>query len=307
MGQLLIAILVGGIAALAAMVVLKKRSPGSRLPKVPPAFRPAPIDSELESSRLTKISAWGLALTMFFAFFMPAYWVQEPANRVANEQFFAEESLHRGELYYANAVHPVTGDANPSGKECAQCHGHGAEGGVTEFLNPATGVRSEVQVPELLTIFARYETPPPGFPDARAFIRETIERGRPGTAMPTWGAEFGGPLTEQELDDIVNWLESIQQEPQIEADADGQQIFNQFCATCHGIGGAGGSAPAMLGGETEAEFPDIEDHIDFVREGSQPNQPYGALGSVGTGGMPGWGAVLTDEQIRLVVEYERSL
>lgn len=306
MGQLLIAVLVGAVAAGAALVVLRTRSGSKSKSKIPPALRPADIDAVLESTRLTKIFGWGLALTLFFAFFMPAYWVQEPQNRLDNEKRFEEESLERGELYYAMSTDQQTGESNPAGKECARCHGVGAEGGTNEFLNPDTGVRSVVQVPELKTVFARYEEPPPGFKDAREFVRETIERGRPGTDMPTWGAEYGGPLTEQELDDIVNWLESINEDPEVDADATGDQIFNQFCSTCHGIGGAGGSGPAMKGGSESAQFPNIEDHKTFVKEGSKPGQPYGTSGQ-GTGGMPGWSGTLTDEQIQLVVDYERSL
>lgn len=304
MGQLLIAVLVGAVAAGAALVVLRTRTPRTKS-KIPPALRPADIDAVLESSRLTKIHGWGLALTLFFAFFMPAYWIQEPQNRIDNEEMFAEESIERGERYYAMAIDQQTGESNTAGKECARCHGDGAEGGTNEFLNPDTGTRSIVQVPELKTVFARYEEPPKGFEDARSFIRETIERGRPGTDMPTWGNEYGGPLTEQELDDIVNWLESIQADVDIEAEATGDQIFNQLCSTCHGVGGAGGSAPAMTGGSETAQFPNIEDHKTFVKEGSKAGQPYGTSGQ-GTGGMPAW-ASLTDDQIQKVVEYERSL
>lgn len=305
MVQLLIAVLAGGVAAGAALVILRSRS-SSDLPKVPPALRPADIDAVLESTRLTKIHGWGLALTLFFAFFMPAYWIQEPQNRLNNEERFIAESLERGERYYAMAVDQQTGEGNPSGKECALCHGVNAEGGTNEFLNPVTGIRSTVQVPELRTIFSRYATPPPGFRDAREYVREVIERGRPGTDMPTWGGEYGGPLTEQELDDIVNWIEDIQEEPQVDADATGQQIFGQFCAACHGIGGAGGSGPSMQNGATVAEFPDEADHAEFVRSGSQVGQPYGTSG-MGTGAMPPWAGILTEEQIALVVEYERSL
>ncbi len=306
MGQLLIALLVGAVAAGAALVVLRTRSEPKTKNKVPPALRPADIDAVLESTRLTKIHGWGLARPLVCAFVMPAYWVQEPQNRLDTEKMFEEESLERGERYYAMATDQETGESNPAGKECARCHGVEAEGGTNDFLNPDTGVRSVVQVPELKTVFARYEEPPPGFEDAEEFIRETIERGRPGTDMPTWGNKYGGPLTEQELDDIVAWLKSINEEPEVGADATGDQIFNQFCSTCHGIGGAGGSGPAMKGGSETRQFPNIEDHKTFVKEGSKPGQPYGTSGQ-GTGAMPGWAGTLTDEQIQLVVDYERSL
>lgn len=306
MGQLVLALIVGAVAAGAALVAFRPQPKSADAKKIPPALRPAEVDAVLESDRLNRIHAWGLVLTVFFAFFLPAYWLQEPQNRRDNEEKFAEESLERGESYYALTADPVTGEANLSGKECARCHGVDAEGGTNEFLNPNTGQTSTVQVPELKTVFARYETPPAGYDSARTYIRETIERGRPGTDMPTWGAEFGGPLTVQELDDIVNWLESIQEEPQVEADASGQQIFNQFCAACHGAGGAGGSGPSMQGGSTVAQFPEVADHEAFVKSGSAAGAPYGTSGT-GTGAMPSWEGILTDEQITKVVEYERSL
>ena len=123
--------------------------------------------------------------------------------------------------------------------------------------------------------------------------------------MPTWGNKYGGPLTEQEIEDIVNWLADIQVDLDIDATATGDAIFNQLCATCHGVGGAGGSGPAMTGGAESRQFPNIEDHKAFVKSGSTAGQPYGTSG-MGTGGMPPWGT-LTDEQIQKVVEYERSL
>lgn len=305
MTQLVLALIVGAIAAGAALLAFRPERKSADAKRIPPALRPSDVDAVLESDRLNRIHAWGLVLTVFFAFFLPFYWLYEPENRRRNEEKFAEESLERGERYYAMQTDPVTGESNLSGKECARCHGVDAGGGTNEFLNPNTGETSIVQVPELKTVFARYDTPPPGFDDARAYIRETIERGRPGTDMPTWGAEFGGPLTEQEIDDIVDWLESIQVELDISAEASGQEIFTQLCAACHGAAGAGGSAPAMQGGSELDMFPDVADHEAFVRSGSAPGVPYGTSGT-GTGAMPAWGT-LTDEQISAVVEYERSL
>lgn len=306
MRQLLIAVIFGAIAAGAALVAFRSRSSSSRTDKsVPPAMRPAAIDSVLESNRLTQVLLWGAGLTIFFAFFLPAYWFREPARMAAKEESFDEESIERGKIYYALTTDPETGESNLRGKECARCHGVNAEGGTTEFLDPNTGQMRTVQEPELTTVFARYEEPPEGYEDAREFITETIERGRPGTPMPTWGNKYGGPLTEQEIEDIVNWLEDIQVDVDIEASATGDAIFNRLCVTCHGVGGAGGSAPAMQGGSEARQFPNIEDHKAFVKGGSKAGQPYGTSG-MGTGGMPAWGT-LTDEQIQKVVEYERSL
>jgi mono/diheme cytochrome c family protein len=46
--------------------------------------------------------------------------------------------------------------------------------------------------------------------------------------------------------------------------------------------------------------------IDFVSEGSVNGAGYGRQGQ-GSGKMPGFGALLTDEQIEAIVEYVRGL
>jgi mono/diheme cytochrome c family protein len=305
MRQLAIAIVLGALVAAVALFVLRRKSAAPNN-TVPPALRPGDIDAVLEADRLTKIQWWLFGLSVFFAIFLPAYWLMEPTRMTSDEKKFHEESIERGKKYFAMRTHPETGEENIDGVECARCHGDNGQGGSNDFLNPRTGQRSRVQVPELKSVFARYEEPPEGFKDARAYIKETIERGRPGTDMPTWGAEFGGPLTDQQIEDIINWMESIQGEVKIEAGASGQQIFSQNCASCHGPGGSGGSAPPMTGGGETRQFPNIDDHIKFVSEGSKPGQRYGTSG-MGTGGMPPWGTSMTPEQIRAVVEYERTL
>ncbi|HVE76744.1 MAG TPA: c-type cytochrome [Actinomycetota bacterium] len=302
MGQIAIGMVIAGFIAV-LILLLARAGPGRR---VPAALRPGDTDDVLESDRLNKALGWFLALVVFFALFFPAYWLTDPNRRLDKEQEFLDESIERGAQYFALAKDPVTGEENHFAVECARCHGVDAEGGENEFTDPATGARRTVQVPELQTIFARYETPPPGFRDARSFIYETIERGRPGTDMPTWGNKFGGALTEQQLDDIVNWMQSIQKPLEVDAEASGADLFTQFCASCHGISGTGGSGPSMTGGSEVAQFPNIDDHIAFVKSGSVRGQPYGTSGT-GTGAMPPWEGTLSDDQIRAVVEYERSL
>jgi len=53
-------------------------------------------------------------------------------------------------------------------------------------------------------------------------------------------------------------------------------------------------------------FPDESDMVEFIQNGSQNGAKYGVQ-SQGSGRMPGFGALLTDEQIQAIVEYERSL
>lgn len=75
--------------------------------------------------------------------------------------------------------------------------------------------------------------------------------------------------------------------------AQGQQVFAARCASCHGIDGGGGIAPALAGRMTE-RFPDPADQIALI-----------------AGGVPGTSMrafedVLSAEEIDAVVRYTRE-
>jgi mono/diheme cytochrome c family protein len=55
------------------------------------------------------------------------------------------------------------------------------------------------------------------------------------------------------------------------------------------------------------QFPDSEDHISFIINGAEASAEYGINGLSGVGGMPGFGALLSLEDIELIVAYERSM
>jgi mono/diheme cytochrome c family protein len=87
------------------------------------------------------------------------------------------------------------------------------------------------------------------------------------------------------------------------------------CARCHtqgwswgspGVPGQGAFGWNLTGGSTDAHFPNEADMITFVSNGSVNGAKYGIQGQ-GSGRMPGFGAMLTEEQIKQVVEYVRSL
>ncbi len=102
----------------------------------------------------------------------------------------------------------------------------------------------------------------------------------------------------------------------------GEALFNlelasgaYSCARCHtqgwswgdpGVPGQGAFGWNLTGGSVNAHFPNEADMIDFIKNGSVLGQKYGIQGQ-GSGRMPGFGAMLTDEQIQAIVEYVRSL
>jgi len=87
------------------------------------------------------------------------------------------------------------------------------------------------------------------------------------------------------------------------------------CARCHTPGwswgdpgepGQGAFGWNLTGGSTNEHFPNEADMIEFITSGSTYGARYGTQGQ-GSGRMPGFGAMLTEDQIREIAEYVRSL
>ena len=72
--------------------------------------------------------------------------------------------------------------------------------------------------------------------------------------------------------------------------ADGRDVYQQHCASCHGGDGSGSSGPSVAG---VADRLDLEQHVAIVRDGG--------------GEMPGWEGTLSDAEIDAVVAYERDV
>ncbi|MCB1246319.1 MAG: c-type cytochrome, partial [Acidimicrobiia bacterium] len=94
-------------------------------------------------------------------------------------------------------------------------------------------------------------------------------------------------------------------------------LFNAYCARCHTGGysagaafeqgaGSGAWGPSLRDGRAVVQFPSIEDHMDFVVNGSEDSKKYGING-LGTGRMPSFGQMLSERQVELIVKYERTL
>jgi mono/diheme cytochrome c family protein len=109
--------------------------------------------------------------------------------------------------------------------------------------------------------------------------------------------------------------------PTVEA-AMGEALFNldinsgaYSCARCHtqgwsygnpGVPGQGAFGWNLTSGATASHFPNEQDMINFIKAGSELGQRYGKQGQ-GSGRMPAFGSLLSDVQIKAIVEYVRSL
>lgn len=208
-------------------------------------------------------AATGLALAILVTF--QVYQWREPARLRADAAADLRESREEGEELYL--------------EQCASCHGAEGEGG----LGPA------LAAPEFLDSVA----------DEQMF--SLIRSGVPGTGMPAWAQSFGGPLTDQEIQHVVNFIRSwegqeldvSQSQPQTDPER-GAEIFAATCSFCHGVEGVGtAQGPQLNDPELLSQFDD-----EWFRETIVKGRP--------SKGMPTWGTVLSPEEIDHVVAYLRT-
>jgi mono/diheme cytochrome c family protein len=228
-----IAIVILAVAAFATIVLLIANASGKRRPSedIPPGLRPAHSDQQLEGPVLERYMLWGLILTLLFAVFLPVYWLLEP-RRIqgrTNERFSAQ--YVRGQQLFE--------------ENCARCHGTDGSGG--SATSPYGG---QWPAPNLTNIAARYEGSEI-VTDVEEHLLSTIRRGRPGTPMPAWGADYAGPLTDTQIEDIKDWILANQvpeiTQPQAVANLSGEQLYQENCIRCHGENLQGQVGPSLIG------------------------------------------------------------
>lgn len=162
-----------------------------------PNRRPYFDDEGLEGPRLTRALSTGLLLLGVVAVGLPLYWLNEPSRQEGAIENFDRTFVNRGARLFAPTAE--------GGYDCAGCHGPEGVGGSAPFtLTDAEGefdASVNWQAPALNTVLLRF---------SEDEVREILVYGRPGTPMPAWGAEGGGPLTEQQIDELIAYLYSIQ-------------------------------------------------------------------------------------------------
>ncbi len=174
------------IAWLAFLVASGVRGRGRE--EVAPNASPFRTDDQLETRRLEKVQASAVVLSAFLALSLPIYYLTESNRQEDFVEQFDEESLERG----AHVVEEFG---------CGNCHGADFGGGAAAFVEKRSGITVSWAAPALDDIFFRHEADE---------VKFWIVFGRPNSPMPAWGLAGGGPLDEQQVNDIVNYLQSIQ-------------------------------------------------------------------------------------------------
>ena len=206
--------------------------------------------------RYTPLVGTAALLTVATLVTFQFYLWREPARLQADAAADLEAAVREGETLYAEL--------------CASCHGDQGQGG----LGPALNAKS------LLTSTSDGQ------------LSGLIRTGVPGTAMPAWGQNYGGPLTDEHVRQVVAHLRSWEAQasdvapPVSEPDPErGAEIFESICFACHGRQGEGSDrGPALNDRILLTSFDD-----DWFRETIAQGRP--------SRGMPTWGTVLSPEEI----------
>jgi mono/diheme cytochrome c family protein len=143
-------------------------------------------------------------------------------------------------LLLAAGTAQAQGEADPERggqlyvENCAMCHGVDGQGRVGARLENFPSIQLE------------------------ATLAETIARGVPGSVMPAWAQSNGGPLSDQDITDIVSYISGafggteplaplpsyvppdIPRLPDVEGDPSaGAVVYLSECRACHGENGQG--------------------------------------------------------------------
>jgi len=177
---------VAGIVWLGVLFVSAIRNKGGE--EVPRNLRPGINDEVLETRRLENGQKFAIAMSAFLAVSLPLYFLGEPARQEGFVEEFATASAERG-------AHIVEEFA------CFSCHGPEGVGGVASYVEKRSGVTVAWAAPSLDDVLFRYT------PDEVNFW---VTYGRGNTPMPPWGLPGGGPLNEAQVEDVVNYLKTIQ-------------------------------------------------------------------------------------------------
>ena len=201
------AILIGVASGAVLVLVVLAAAAGRRRPRVPPeldipkGMRPGPSDPDLEKPLLERHMAYGLVFVVAMALLVPVVWLQEPQNNKQDTELQLSQSVERGRLTTLPG-----NEENQIGFNCVRCHGAGLKGG-RNFFNG-----SFVAVPNLTTVCG-------GSAYNHALIKSlddvvtTIANGREKTDMPSWSVREKGAMDDQQIEDLINYLLSIQVVP----------------------------------------------------------------------------------------------
>lgn len=302
-------------------------------------------DEILEGRKLERTQMLGVLFLGIIAVALPLYWIMEPARQSGAVEFWEEEFVSMGAGLFASTADGGFNCAGCHGGMAAT--GGVAEFPITDPVTgqvtvvswkaPALDTVLSKFSDEEVTYILEYGRPfspmsawglVGGGPMNEQQI-ETLVAYMHSIQIPRENCDVQGD--DPRSCEGGNLPATLQQEIQAEAEravangtygSTGEALFNlelgsgaYSCARCHTkgwsygepqISGGGAMGPNLTGGSSVRQFPDVNDMIDFLKNGSESGVRYGEQGQ-GSGRMPGFGEMLTDDQIQAIVDYVRSL
>ena len=196
---LAVIISLGAIAYIVINILRAKPEIGSEV-ELAPNRKPYHDDDELEGRVLDRALTWGLLLLGIIGLGLPLYWLNEPGRQAGAVDDFNRKFTDRGSELFATT--------EEGGLNCAGCHGPEGVGGVANYTvtdpNGEFVEQVEWKAPALNTVLWRFNEDE---------VRQILVYGRPFSPMPAWGVEGGGPLNEQQIQNLIDYMWSIQLEP----------------------------------------------------------------------------------------------
>jgi mono/diheme cytochrome c family protein len=339
----LVIVLAGWIIYGIFNVVGGRKSVGAEM-ELAPNRKPYYDDEELEGPRLERVQLWGVVLLVIIVVALPLYWVFEPSRQAGAQEGWDNRFASWGSQLFASTA---DGGFNCAGCHGGMAGvGGEAPFTVTDPVTGEVEAVNW-KAPAVNTVFYKFDESevrfilnygrpfspmsPWGLVGGGPMNTQQIDNliaYMKSIQIPRENcAEGEDPL----VCDSGNLPAELQAEIQAaaekavadgEADTVGEALFNlelasgaYSCARCHtlgwsygqpGVSGQGAFGWNLTGGSVNAHFANQDQLVQFIQNGSENGRLYGRNGQ-GSGRMPGFGSLLTDEQIDAILEYVRSL
>jgi mono/diheme cytochrome c family protein len=320
-----------------------RKSVGAEM-ELAPNRKPYYDDEQLEGPRLERVQLWGVVLLVIIVVALPLYWVFEPSRQAGAQEGWDNRFASWGSQLFATTA---DGGFNCAGCHGGMAGvGGEAPFTVTDPVTGEVQAVNW-KAPAVNTVFYKFDESevrfilnygrpfspmsPWGLVGGGPMNTQQIDNliaYMKSIQIPRENcAEGEDPL----VCDSGNLPAELQSEIQAaaekavadgEADTVGEALFNlelasgaYSCARCHtlgwsygepGVPGQGAFGWNLTGGSVNAHFANQDQLLSFIQNGSELGKLYGRNGQ-GSGRMPGFGNLLTDEQIDAILEYVRSL
>jgi mono/diheme cytochrome c family protein len=187
-------VLVGFVLAFVRNIIVSRSELGSEI-ELAPNRKPYLSDEELEGTKLDRSLTFALVMLAILAVVLPFYWIAEPGRQDGAIEAYNLSFEVQGEGIYT------------IGAQCVNCHAAGGVGGSAPYvLQDGDGqfiANASWKAPALNNVLLRY---------SEDEVRYILNFGRPGSPMAAWGTPGGGPLTTQQVNNIIVYLRTLQQQ-----------------------------------------------------------------------------------------------